>query len=140
MPAVPRALPFGFGSPRSAPHTRHVAPSIRYNVGAAVTAITGANATNLFTKAAHGFSGGENVVITARTGGAGLEKVEGGGLFVLFVSASTFRLALSPGSPEVDFTTDVTAMTLQKVSSSAPVHEVPPQELTRVNAPRHVSH
>jgi hypothetical protein len=127
MPALPRAFGFGFGTPRGPAFTggsalgRAGTPQQRYNIGSPVTAITGVAATDLFTKAAHGFVGGENVVITSLTGGVGLPPSSLGGLCVLFVSSSTLRLATVPGGPPSNFTTDVTAMSLQKVPSGAPV-------------------
>ena len=137
MPVLPHANRIGINQPQGAPGAKkgkslgrpNVPASRPHNVGAAVTGITGASATDLFTKTAHGFVGGENVVITALTPATALDRVEGtetkylgakGGYFVLFVSPSTFKLC-TPGGPPVDVLAAVTAMLLEKVSSSATV-------------------
>ena len=143
---TPQALPFGWHTPIGPAFTEgsalaraRVAPVLRYNVGAAVTGITGVAATDILTKAAHGFVGGENVVGSALTGGTGLLPHLKGGLFVLFLSSSTFQLALDPDGPVLDLGTDVSALTLQKVASSAPIKQKPKkgQAPPNVSAHRH---
>jgi hypothetical protein len=128
MPVLPRAYPWGW-------HTRQVtafagkralgrltvAQSIRYNVGAAVTGITGTDSTDTFTKTSHGFTNGANVVGSGLTGGSALAPLLLGGLFVINAAANTFQLARVPNGAAVDLGSDVTALTLQRIVSGVPV-------------------
>lgn len=91
-------------------------------------AVTGVASTDVFTSTAHGFANG-NVVLfpvppaAAPTGGLGI--VVGRVYFVIGQTANTFQLALTPGGPAVDFTTDMTAGTivrLVEISGGSPAY------------------
>lgn len=90
---------------------------------AAVT-VTGVAATDIFTATAHGYSNGDLVVVTALTGGTGLELSKP--YFVIGVTANTFQLSLTVGGSAFDFTTDVTATStvarLVEVSGGSPAY------------------
>ena len=70
------------------------------------------------TSAAHGFVSGDAVKFTALTGGAGL--VAGTTYYVVATSlaSTTFRVAASRGGTAINFTTDITAGTVVKVSDN----------------------
>lgn len=126
-PVVPRTTPFGSGTPRGGAFTGHrslgragLAPSWRSNVGAAVPSVTGASATNTFTKTAHPFQNNDNVVLSNLVGSASLAKLIGGGLFIINRATNTFQLAGVPNGTPVVLDSDVTSVTVQKVSSSVP--------------------
>jgi hypothetical protein len=80
------------------------------STAAAVTAITGVTATDIFTKTAHGYVNGDLVKITALTGGSNL--VVGRFYYIIASAANTFQLANTTGGAAVDLGTDVTAMSL----------------------------
>lgn len=89
------------------------------------TAVTGVAATNLITATDHDLSIGDAVVFTSLTGGAGLTV--GVTYYVLSGSftSSTFKVGTS-GSPvsEVNFTTDISAGTIARLSTAANVGDV----------------
>lgn len=70
------------------------------------------------TAAAHGFVSGDAVKFTALTGGAGL--VVGTTYYVVAASlgAQTFRVAAGRGGTPIDFTTNITAGNVVKVSGN----------------------
>jgi hypothetical protein len=80
--------------------------------GDPLTAITGVAATNLLAKTAHGMSAGNGVAFTTVTGGTGLTALTQYYVLASGLTADNFKLALTPGGTEIDFTTDVTAGTL----------------------------
>jgi hypothetical protein len=85
--------------------------------------ITGVTSTDILTKTAHGLSNGDVAIPSALTGGSGL--VSGDVYYVIGVTTNTFQLALTPGGAAVDLGTDVTAMTLTKlteVTGGAPAY------------------
>ena len=93
------------------------------STAAAVTAITGVNSTDTFTKTAHGYNNGDLVKITALTGGSGL--VIGRFYYIIGSAANTFQLANTTGGAAVDLVTDVTAMSLVKyteISGGSPAY------------------
>jgi hypothetical protein len=114
MPVLPRANRVGLGQPP-------IMGSVRYNVGAAITAVTGVNSTDTFTKVGHGLVNGDNVVLSALVGGTGLAILAMGGLFVVGVAGNNFQLARVPGGAAVDLGSDVTSVTVQKVRSGPPL-------------------
>jgi len=91
----------------------------------AVTVIagtTGTASTNVFSKTSHGMADGTPVILTAMTGGAGLtagtaDNADGNGkvYFVVSSAADTFKLSATVGGAEVDFTTDISAVTVNKL-------------------------
>lgn len=91
--------------------------------GTPITGVTGVAATDLFTKASHGLTNGDLVILTALSGGAGLFAGDAGNAnelarpyFVVGVSGNDFQLALTSGGAAVDFTSAVTALTITKLT------------------------
>lgn len=83
-------------------------------------AVTGAQATDLFTKVAHGLAASAGVqFVGTLAGGAGLAI--GTQYYVLSPAADTFQLALTPGGAAVNFTTDLTAGNLASWAQLVPV-------------------
>lgn len=83
---------------------------------AALTGVTAVAATDLITKAGHGYSAGDRVVFSALTGGAGI--VPGTRYFVRTTGLTTndFTISLTgAGGAVVDITTDMTAGTVQRM-------------------------
>lgn len=86
----------------------------------AITGITGTASTDTFSKsAAHGLTNGDPVLLTAMTGGSGLtagsaNNADGNAkvYFVIEAATTTFKLALDPSGSAVNFTTDVSAVTV----------------------------
>ncbi len=76
----------------------------------ALTAVTGVNSTDTFTKTAHGLSNGDIVVLSSLTGGSGL--VAGRPYYVINQAANTFQLALIAGGTAVDLGSDVSSVTV----------------------------
>ncbi len=98
------------------------APSLRYNVGSAITAVTAVTSTDTFTKTSHGLPNGANVVLSSLVGGsAAFAQLLKNGFFVLNQSANTFQLSLDPDGPVVDIGVDISSVTVQRVSSGAPL-------------------
>lgn len=91
--------------------------------GAGISGVTGVAATDVLTKAASGLANGDLVLLTALTGGAGLVAGDAGNAnelarpyFVIGFSGSTFQLSLTSGGSAVDFTTDITVLTIIKLT------------------------
>ncbi|MEO7933197.1 MAG: hypothetical protein ABIT76_08580 [Chthoniobacterales bacterium] len=78
-------------------------------------ATTGAASTDIITATGSAFANGDKVYFTALTGGAGLAVNTR--YYVVNVSGATFKLALTSGGTAIDFTTDITAATISKVST-----------------------
>lgn len=74
--------------------------------------VTGVASTDVLTSAAHGYSNGDLVFLSALTGGTGL--VSGRPYFVVASATNTFQLALTVGGTAVDFTTDLTVGTVTR--------------------------
>lgn len=97
-----------------------------------LTAVTAVASTDTFTKTSHGLSNGDLVILTALSGGTGLQAGNAGNAdeqarvyYVIASATNTFQLALTPGGSAVDFTTDVTAVTVTKlveVSGGSPAY------------------
>lgn len=88
----------------------------------AITGVTGTASTNSFSKTAHGLSNGDLVILTEMTGGAGLRAGDAGNanqtaepLFVINTAANTFELSRTTGGTAVDFTTDISAVTVTEL-------------------------
>jgi hypothetical protein len=101
-----------------------------------ITTVTGTASTNVFNKNTHGLSNGDLVVLSEMTvsgGGAnGLAAGDAGNvnnaaepLFVINQAANTFELSRAPGGSAVDFTADVSAVTVTKlveISGGSPAY------------------
>lgn len=95
-------------------------------------AFTGETIDDTVDATAHGYSNGDLVVLTALTGGSGLvggNASNANGLakpyFVIAAAANTFQLAETPGGAAVDFGSDVTAGTVQRlveISGGSPAY------------------
>ena len=83
----------------------------------AVFAATGVAATDIVTGTASAYANGDRVYLTAITGGAGL--VVNTVYFVRDVAGAAFKLAATAGGMAINFTTDISAGTVKKVSSGA---------------------
>lgn len=93
--------------------------------GTPITGVTGANATDLFTKTSHGLTTGDLVILTAMTGGAGIKAGNAGNgdegaepFFVIAsgLTANDFRLSRKSGGSTIDFTSDISAVTVTKLT------------------------
>jgi hypothetical protein len=93
------------------------------DVGASL-AVTGVAATDIFTSAAHGYVAGDRVVFTALTGGAGLSTNREYYVIAANLAANTFQVSATSGGASVDFTTDVSAGTVQKNGNKLVVRAV----------------
>jgi len=92
----------------------------------AITSVTGTASTNLLNKTSHGLVNGDLVILTSLTGGAGLvagsaSNADGLGrvYWIVGVSGNDFSLALVAGGSAVDFTTDISAVTVNKLTEVA---------------------
>jgi len=94
-----------------------------FDEDAAITAVTGVAATDLFTKVGHGLSNGDLVVLRSLVGGTGLfEEIP---YYVVGVSGDDFQLSRVSGGAAIDFTSDVTSVSvvrLVEVSGGAPAY------------------
>lgn len=93
------------------------------DVGAS-KAVTGVAATDIFTSTAHGYVAGDRVVFTALTGGAGLSTNRDYYVIAANLAANTFQVSATVGGASVDFTTDVSAGTVQKNGNKIVVRAV----------------
>lgn len=76
---------------------------------AALTSVTGADSTDIFTKASHGLTNDTRVRLSAKTGGSNLSTSTD----YYVVNASTgFQLALTMGGTPVDLGSDVSSVTV----------------------------
>lgn len=97
-----------------------------------ITAVTGTASSDTFSKTAHGLANGDLVVLTEMSGGAGIRAGNAGNgdenaepLFVIGQTANTFQLSRTPGGSAVDFTSDITAVTVTKlveISGGSPAY------------------
>lgn len=92
-------------------------PSLSANNGTALTGVTCANATEIFTKAAHGLVIGDRVKFSSITGGAGISTATE--YFVKTVpSSSTFTLSATRGGATLDVTSsDISDATCTKTTN-----------------------
>ena len=103
-----------------------------FDESAVITSVTGVASTDLLTKAGHGLSNGDLVVLRSLSGGAGL--VEEFPYFVIGVSGDDFQLSKIPAGSAVDFTTDITDVSVVKlveISGGSPAYE---REVINFNA------
>jgi hypothetical protein len=78
-------------------------------------AATGAESTDTITATAHGYQNGDRVYFVSITGGSGLTA--GPIYFVRDRATDTFKLSANDGGAVIDFTTDISAAQVRKVSS-----------------------
>lgn len=109
-------------------------------MGAAL-ALTGANATDIFTLASHGLAVDDRIRFSSLTGGTGL-TADAVDYFVISanLTTNTFQVSTTKGGSAVNFTTDVTAGTVNKVIrrveiDSAGVRLLDTDETVIVNIP-----
>jgi hypothetical protein len=76
------------------------------------------------TSTPHGFVAGDRVVFTALTGGAGLVTEQEYFVIAANLAASTFQVSATPGGAAVNFTTDITAGSVQKNANKLLVRSV----------------
>jgi HK97 family phage prohead protease len=70
------------------------------------------------TSAAHGFSNGDAIVFTALTGGTGVTAGQVYWVIADTLAAQTFKFSATPGGAAVDFSTNITAGTVAKVTDT----------------------
>jgi hypothetical protein len=90
---------------------------------AAITGVTGVAATDLLTKSGHGLSNGNLVVLASLSGGTGLVVTRP--YYVVGVSGNDFQLSHTSGGSAVDFTSDITSVSvikLTEVSGGSPAY------------------
>lgn len=105
----------------------HLASEITY-VGlfdeeAAITSVTGTASTDLLNKSSHGLSNGNLVVLRSLSGGSGLTTEYP--YYVVGVSGSDFQLSLTSGGSAINFTTDITSVSvvrLTEISGGSPAY------------------
>lgn len=85
-----------------------------YNGDTAQTGLTSVAATDIFTKAAHGFSAGDLVLFTALTGGTGIKVSYPYFVVATNLATNTFSVSEKPGGAIADHTTNVTAGTVRR--------------------------
>jgi hypothetical protein len=77
--------------------------------------VTGVASTDVITRAAHGYENGQVIYFPSLTGGAGLSVNTW--YWVRDRSADTFKVSAIPGGAPVDFTTDISAGQVRRVSN-----------------------
>lgn len=91
--------------------------------GTPITAVTGVAATEILTKASHGLTNTNLVVLTSLTGGTGLRTNYP--YYVVGVSGNDFQLSEVSAGAAVDFTstiTDATVVKLTEISGGNPAY------------------
>lgn len=94
-----------------------------YDEDTAITSVTGVASTDTLTKSGHGLSNGDLVVLRSLSGGTGL--IEEYPYFVIGVSGDDFQLTQVPAGSAVDFTTDITSVSVVKlveISGGSPAY------------------
>ena len=82
-----------------------------FTTGNALPAVTGTASTNIFASTTHAMSIGDAVVFTVLAGGTGLAINTVYYVIADSFGASAFKLSLTAGGAEVDFTSNVTSAT-----------------------------
>jgi hypothetical protein len=82
-----------------------------------VTGATGVASTNVITSTGHDLVNAERIYFTALTGGTGL--VVGTAYYVISSATDTFKVSLTSGGAEVDFTVDLSAGSWARVVTAA---------------------
>jgi hypothetical protein len=103
-----------------------------FDAATPITGVTGTAADDTFSKTSHGLANGDLVILTELTGGAGLFAGDVGNAneaarpyFVVGALTNSFQLSETSGGSAVNFTTDVTALTvteLVEISGGAPAY------------------
>jgi hypothetical protein len=94
-----------------------------FDEAAALTSVTGVAATDIFTKVSHGLTNGNLVVLRSLTGGTGLFNEFP--YYVIGVAGDTFQLSQISGGSAVNFTTDVSSVSVVKlveISGGSPAY------------------
>jgi hypothetical protein len=94
-----------------------------FDESAAITSVTGTATTDLLTKSSHGLSNGDLVVLRSLTGGTGLTTEYP--YFVVGVNGNDFQLALIPAGSAINFTTDISSVSVVKlveISGGSPAY------------------
>jgi hypothetical protein len=89
----------------------------------AITTVTGTASTDLLNKSSHGLSNGNLVVLRSLTGGTGLANEVP--YYVVGVSGSDFQLSLTSGGSAINFTTDISSVSvirLVEISGGSPAY------------------
>lgn len=84
-------------------------------IGATHSGLTGVAATDIITDTGHGYSNGDRVVFTAITGGATL--VIDTQYYIISAAANTYQLSSTVGGAAINFTTNITAGSINSVGS-----------------------
>lgn len=92
---------------------------VNFTATSVVTGTTGAEATDLFTKASHGLSAGDRITFSSLTGGTGLSTGVTYWVIASGLTSSAFKLSTTSGGAAVNFTTDVSASTWVKSSTAS---------------------
>lgn len=88
-----------------------------------LTSVTGTASSDLLTKTSHGLSNGNLVVLRSLTGGTGLANEKP--YYVVGVNGNDFQLALIPSGSAINFTTDISSVSVVKlteVSGGSPAY------------------
>jgi hypothetical protein len=80
----------------------------------------GAAATNLFTSAGHGMVAGQPLSFVSKTGGTGISLDTRYFVIASGLTSNAFKVSLTDGGAEVDFTTNFTAGTFKLLAPLAP--------------------
>lgn len=87
-------------------------------LGADVTLATSAATDDIIDATSHGFSIGDAVVFTALTGGTGLTAGQVYWVIADSFGTNTFKVSATPGGSAVDFTANITAGTVAKITDT----------------------
>jgi hypothetical protein len=91
--------------------------TISSTLASQITGLTGVAATDIITATAHGLSNGTPVYFSSLTGGAGLAVSTT--YYVIGATTNTFQLSATSGGSAVNFTTDISAASLELVPGEA---------------------
>lgn len=105
---------FVVGTTKRANKDTYALEPVSGDVGA--KAVTGLASTNTFTSVAHGMTAGNRVMFTKLVGGAGLSTGTIYYVIAAGLTADAFQVSATSGGAAVDFTSDVTAGTLSKLT------------------------
>jgi hypothetical protein len=94
---------------------RNIPTALQTQAVKALTTPFGVAATNLLTSTAHGYSAGDPVKFPSLVGGAGLVVGQVYYVIAAGLTANDFSVSTTVGGGAVDFTTDVTSGTVQRI-------------------------
>lgn len=92
---------------------------VDFTATSTVSGTTGANATDLFTKVAHGLTAGSRITFLSKSGGSGLNLSTAYYVLSSGLTSSAFKLSLTSGGSVVDLGSDVTASVWIKSSTAS---------------------